>query len=43
MKSNNFRDTWTVAKFSMRDMVNRKSFRISTIIILILIVIGFWD
>lgn len=41
MKSNNFRDTWTVAKFSMRDMVNRKSFRISTIIILILIVIGF--
>lgn len=41
MKSNNFYDIWTVAKFTMRDMVNRKSFRISTIIILILIVIGF--
>lgn len=41
MKSNNFYDIWTVAKFTIRDMVNRKSFRISTIIILILIVIGF--
>ncbi len=41
MKSNNFRDIWTVAKFTMQDMVSRKSFRISTIIILILIVVGF--
>lgn len=38
---NNFKDIWTVAKFTMKDMVNRKSFRISTIIILVLIVIGF--
>lgn len=41
MKSNNFRDIWTVIKFTMRDMVGRKSFRISTIIILVLIVLGF--
>jgi len=41
MKSHNFHDIWTVAKFTMRDMVGRKSFRISTIIILILIVLGF--
>ncbi len=41
MKSNNFRDIWTVIKFTMRDMIGRKSFRISTIIILILIVLGF--
>lgn len=38
---NNFKDIFTVAKFTMRDMVKRKSFRVSTIIILILIVIGF--
>ena len=38
---NNFKDIWTVAKFTMKDMVSRKSFRISTIIILVLIVIGF--
>lgn len=41
MKSNNFRDIWTVIKFTMRDMLSRKSFRISTIIIIILIVLGF--
>ncbi len=40
MKSNNFRDIWTVTKFTMRDMISRKSFRISTIIILVLIVLG---
>ena len=38
---NNFKDIWTVAKFTTKDMVSRKSFRISTIIILVLIVIGF--
>lgn len=38
---NNLQDIFTVAKFTMRDMVSRKSFRISTLIILILIVIGF--
>lgn len=41
MKINHFRDIWTVTKFTMRDLVSRKSFRISTIIILILIVLGF--
>lgn len=41
MKPNNFRDIWTVIKFTMHDMVSRKSFRISTIIILVLIVLGF--
>lgn len=41
MKSNNFRDIFTVIKFTMRDMLSRKSFRISTIIILVLIVLGF--
>lgn len=41
MKSNNFRDIWTVIKFTMRDLVGRKSFRISTVIILVLIVLGF--
>lgn len=35
------KDIFTVAKFTMRDMINRKSFRVSTIIILVLIVIGF--
>lgn len=37
----NFKDIFTVAKFTMRDMVNRKSFRVSTLIILVLIVVGF--
>lgn len=41
MKMNNFRDTWTVIKFTMRDLIGRKSFRVSTIIILVLIVAGF--
>lgn len=41
MKSNSLREIWTVTKFTMRDMVSRKSFRISTIIILVLIVLGF--
>ena len=35
------RDIFTVIKFTMKDMVKRKSFLISTLIILILIVIGF--
>lgn len=38
---NNLKDIWTVSKFTMKDLVSRKSFRISTIIILLLIVIGF--
>lgn len=41
MKANNFRSFWTVTKFTMRDMVSCKSFRISTIIILALIILGF--
>lgn len=41
MKSNNFRDLLTVTKFTMRDMLGRKSFRISTIIIVVLIILGF--
>lgn len=40
-KINNLKDIWTVAKFTMKDMVSRKSFRISTIIILLLIIAGF--
>lgn len=32
---------WTVTKFTMRDMIGRKSFRVSTIIILVVIVLGF--
>ena len=35
------KDIFTVMKFTMREMVKRKSFVISTIIILVLIVIGF--
>lgn len=35
------RDIFTVIKFTMRDMLTRKSFIISTVIILILIVLGF--
>ncbi len=41
MKINNFRDFWTVTKFTMRDLIGRKSFRISTIIIVLLIICGF--
>ena len=41
MKNNYLHDIWTVTKFTMHDMVSRKSFRISTIIILVLIVLGF--
>ncbi len=41
MKTNPFHDIWIVTKFTMRDLVSRKSFRISTIIILVLIVLGF--
>lgn len=37
----NFKDILTVTKFTMRDMVGRKSFRISTLIVVILIVLGF--
>ena len=35
------RDILTVMKFTMKDMIKRKSFIISTLIILILIVLGF--
>ena len=35
------RDIFTVMKFTINDMIKRKSFIISTLIILILIVIGF--
>jgi len=35
------KDIITVAKFTMRDMLSRKAFRISTIIIVVLIVLGF--
>ena len=35
------KDVFTVMKFTMKDMVKRKSFIISTLIILILIVLGF--
>lgn len=41
MKPNNFHNLLTVIKFTMRDLLSRKSFRISTIIIVILIVLGF--
>lgn len=34
-------DIFTVIKFTMKDILSRKSFRISTIIILVLIVLGF--
>lgn len=40
-KINNLKDIWTVAKFTMKDMVGRKSFRISTIIVLLFIIAGF--
>lgn len=35
------KDIFTVIKFTMRDLLSRKSFRISTLIIVILIVLGF--
>lgn len=35
------RDIFTVVKFTMKDMVKRKSFIISTLIILTFIVVGF--
>ncbi len=35
------KDIFTVAKFTMRDMISRKAFRISTIIIVVLIILGF--
>ncbi len=44
MKANlkpSLKDIFTVMKFTMRDMLKRRSFIISTIIILVLIVIGF--
>lgn len=41
MKLNNLRDIWIVTKFTMHDMISRRSFRVSTIIILVLIVLGF--
>lgn len=41
MQTNSFRDIWTVTKFTMRDMLGRKSFRISTLIILVFIVLAF--
>lgn len=37
----NLKDIWIVTKFTMKEMVKRKAFRVSTIIILLLIVIGF--
>lgn len=37
----NLKDIWTVTKFTMKDLIGRKSFRISTIIILLLIIVGF--
>lgn len=40
-KINSLKDIWTVAKFTMKDMVSRKPFRISTVIILLLIIAGF--
>ena len=35
------RDIFTVVKFTMKDMVKRKSFIISTIIFLVMIIVGF--
>lgn len=35
------RDILAVTKFTMKDLIGRKSFRISTIIILVLIIVGF--
>lgn len=41
MNSNNLHDIFTVIKFTMRDILSRKSFRVSTIIIIVFIVLGF--
>lgn len=41
MQTNSFHDILTVIKFTMRDILNRKSFRISTAIIVVLIILGF--
>ncbi len=41
MQTRNFHDILTVIKFTMRDILGRKSFRISTAIITILIILGF--
>lgn len=41
MRQNNFQSLWTVIKFTAKDLATRKSFRVSTIIILALIVLGF--
>lgn len=38
---NDLKDIFTVTKFTMRDMISRKSFRISTIIIIVIIILGF--
>ena len=35
------KDLWTVMQFTMKDMIKRKSFIISTIIIMLIIIIGF--
>ena len=35
------KNLWTVTKFTMKDMIKRKSFIISTIILLVIIVVGF--
>ena len=35
------KDLFTVIKFTMKDMVKRKSFIVSTIIFLVMIVVGF--
>lgn len=35
------KDLFTVMKFTMKDMVKRKSFIISTIIFLVMIIVGF--
>ncbi len=40
-KNHNLRDIWIVTKFTAQEMLNRKSFRISTLIVLVLIVVGF--
>ena len=41
MQTHNFHDMLTVIKFTMRDIIGRKSFRISTAIIVVLIILGF--
>lgn len=41
MKLNNLRDTFIIIKFTMQDILSRKSFRISTALIVIFIILGF--